>query len=58
MIAIAYAMTAVDGVMQATFSVQGSLAGPILGTFLLGMMVPHCTKKGAFVGTIFAIVSI
>ena len=57
MIAIAYLATTFGGILQANISMQGALNGPVLGTYLLGMMVPQCTKKGAFIGTITSIVS-
>ena len=52
MIAIAYAATATEGILQTGYYIQGVVYGPLLGTFLLGMMVPQCTKIGAFVGTL------
>ena len=58
MIAMAYAATTFGGVLQAGLSIQGAINGPLVGTFLLGMMVPHCTKVGAFAGTLSGVVSI
>ena len=58
MVVIAYAATAMGGVLQAGLSIQGAINGPLMGTFLLGMMVPQCTKVGAFAGTLSGIVSV
>jgi len=57
MITIAFIATSLSGVMQAANTVYGCIHGPVFGTFLLGILIPHCTKKGAIAGVTSAIVS-
>lgn len=43
-------------ILQASISVAGTLGGPIFGLFTLGMFVPWCSKKGALIGMIVALI--
>ncbi|XP_018019225.2 sodium-coupled monocarboxylate transporter 1 [Hyalella azteca] len=56
MMGFAVLASKLGGLVQATAAVFGALSGPVLGLFVLGVMVPHCSKKGAIAGGIFSTV--
>ncbi|XP_069558406.1 sodium/iodide cotransporter [Brachyistius frenatus] len=43
------------GVLQGSFTVMGMVSGPLLGVFILGMLVPATNRLGAFSGLIVGI---
>lgn len=57
MIGLAFLASTLGGLVQATASVFGALSGPTLGVFVLGVMFPHCGKRGAIAGVITGTVS-
>uniref|UniRef100_A0A9L0I4D4 Solute carrier family 5 member 5 n=1 Tax=Equus asinus TaxID=9793 RepID=A0A9L0I4D4_EQUAS len=38
------------GVLQGSFTVMGVVSGPLLGTFILGMLLPACNTRGVLSG--------
>ncbi|ODM97731.1 Sodium-dependent multivitamin transporter [Orchesella cincta] len=49
-IGMAFLAANFDGVLGASIVLNGSVAGPLLGVFLLGLLVPFANKWGAIVG--------
>ncbi|XP_018024215.1 sodium-coupled monocarboxylate transporter 2 [Hyalella azteca] len=49
-IGLAFLASKLGGLIQAGYTVVGVMSGPILGVYLLGLMVPFCNKRGAFAG--------
>lgn len=55
MITLAFLASRLGGLIQATASVFGAFSGPVMGVFVLGVMVPHCGKRGAIAGILSGI---
>ncbi|XP_021951662.1 sodium-coupled monocarboxylate transporter 1 [Folsomia candida] len=51
-IAMAFLAANFDGVLAASIVLNGSVAGPLLAVFLMGIMLPFTNKYGAIVGMI------
>ncbi|XP_055379206.1 sodium-coupled monocarboxylate transporter 2-like isoform X2 [Condylostylus longicornis] len=45
-------------IFQIAVTITGMTQGAVAGVFLLGMLVPYATAKGAFYGTIFSMISV
>ncbi|XP_070395776.1 sodium-coupled monocarboxylate transporter 1-like [Dermacentor albipictus] len=54
-IAIAFLAGATDSIVHATASLVGTLSGPLLAIFVLGIFFPCCRKKGAMAGILIGI---
>ncbi|CAG7829113.1 unnamed protein product [Allacma fusca] len=53
-IGMGFVASKLGGVLQAAIVVNGAVAGPLLGVFLVGVLVPFVNKYGAIVGMILA----
>ncbi|XP_077482927.1 sodium-coupled monocarboxylate transporter 2-like [Amblyomma americanum] len=49
-IGLAFLAGRVGSILKAAFAMSGALSGPLLGIFMLGMLVPSCNGKGALGG--------
>lgn len=49
-IAVAFLVGSLRSIMQASTSLLGVTSGPLLATFLLGVLAPCCKKRGALAG--------
>ncbi|XP_014678919.1 PREDICTED: sodium-dependent multivitamin transporter-like, partial [Priapulus caudatus] len=54
---LAFIISGAEGVVQVSILVNGTVGGPLLGVFLLGMLFPWSNAKGAFVGTLTAFIA-
>lgn len=52
MIGVAFFAKRFGGLIQAAITITGVMGGPMLGLFILGILVPHCDRRGAFVGLV------
>lgn len=51
-ISIAFLTGTLESIVQASSSLVGAMSGPLLATFLLGVLFPCCRKKGVTVGVL------
>lgn len=49
-IGLAFLAGSIGSILKAAFAMSGALSGPLLGVFLLGMVLPSCNGKGALCG--------
>ncbi|XP_042861691.1 sodium-coupled monocarboxylate transporter 1-like [Penaeus japonicus] len=56
MIGVAFFAKRFGGLIQAAITITGVMGGPMLGLFILGILVPHCDRRGAFVGLVVSAV--
>lgn len=57
MIGVAFFAKRFGGLIQAAITITGVMGGPMLGLFILGILVPHCDRRGAFVGLVTSAVN-
>ncbi|CAL4131823.1 unnamed protein product [Meganyctiphanes norvegica] len=50
MIGFAFLASTLGEILTIGLSIGGATAGPMLGIFLLGVLVPHCNYRGAWAG--------
>ncbi|XP_070393596.1 sodium-coupled monocarboxylate transporter 1-like isoform X1 [Dermacentor albipictus] len=49
-IGMAFLAGSIGSILKAAFAMSGALSGPLLGVFVLGMLLPSCNGKGALCG--------
>ncbi|XP_037572916.1 sodium-coupled monocarboxylate transporter 1-like isoform X1 [Dermacentor silvarum] len=49
-IGLAFLAGSIGSILKAAFAMSGALSGPLLGVFMLGMLLPSCNGKGALCG--------
>ncbi|XP_050034616.1 sodium-coupled monocarboxylate transporter 1-like isoform X1 [Dermacentor andersoni] len=49
-IGLAFLAGSIGSILKAAFAMSGALSGPLLGVFVLGMLLPSCNGKGALSG--------
>ncbi|KAF2347514.1 Sodium/solute symporter [Trinorchestia longiramus] len=56
MIGLAFMVSRMEGLIQATATLLSVLHGPTIGVFLLGFCVPFCNSKGVMAGLLSSVV--
>lgn len=55
-LSLTFLVAKIGGLVQASYSIYGMFAGPVLGVFVLGMMTTRSNEKGIIVGLVTSII--